>query len=120
MLFSNKYYFVLLIIAILLVSATQVLFKVIADKHRDLLLGVIYDYRLYIALIIYTIAFALWIVALSKIDFSIAIPLNIITIVFGGVFGYYIFGESISTLKIISYIIISFGVVLLAYDSLKI
>lgn len=120
MILANKYYFILLIVAIILVSATQVLFKVIADKHRDLLLGVVYDYRLYIALAIYTIAFALWIIALSKIDFSIAVPLNIITIIFGGVFGYYIFGESISTMKIVSYIIISFGILLLAYDSFKV
>jgi len=113
---ENKGYFVLLIFAILSVSVTQVVFKIVADRHKDHLLNVIYDYRLYIAVAIYSIAFVLWIVALSKIEFSLALPFNMITILAGGIFGYYIFGESISTTKIMGYIIISIGLLVLYYD----
>jgi len=111
-------YFFLLIAAIVFVSMAQVLFKIIANEHRDYLIGSVYDYRLYIALFVYTFSFLLWIVALSRIDYSIAIPLNVITVILGGVFGYFIFGQNISLLKIMSYSIISFGVLLLSYDSL--
>jgi len=97
---------------------TQVLFKIVATEHRDYLIGAVYDYRLYVALFVYTFSFLLWIIALSKIDYSIAIPLNVITVILGGVFGYIIFGENITLLKIISYSIILVGVLLLSYDSL--
>jgi len=108
----------MLIVAIVFVSITQVLFKIVANEHRDYLVGAVYDYRLYIALFVYTFSFVLWIVALSKIDYSIAIPLNVITVILGGLFGYFIFGEHISTLKIISYSIILIGVLPLSYDSI--
>ena len=106
----------MLIVAIVFVSMTQVLFKIIANEHRDYLIGSISDYRLYIALFVYTLSFLLWIVALSKIDYSIAIPLNVITVVLGGVFGYFIFDENISLLRIVSYSVILIGVLLLSYD----
>ena len=109
----------MLITAIILVSVTQVLFKVIANRHKDYLFDAIYDYRLYIAVIVYTLAFILWLVALSRIEFSIAIPLNIITVIIGGVFGYFLFSEEISILQIISYIIIISGILLLTYDAFK-
>jgi len=108
----------MLIVAITFVSMTQVLFKIIANEHRDYLIGSVYDYRLYIALLVYTLSFLLWMVALSKIDYSIAIPLNVITVILGGVFGYFVFGENISLLKVISYTIILVGVLLLSYESL--
>ncbi len=116
--FENKGYFVLLILAILSVSITQVVFKIVADKHKEYLLNVIYDYRLYIAIVIYSIAFVLWIIALSKIDFSLALPFNMLTIIAGGIFGYYIFGENISIMKIGAYLVISIGLLMLYYDSL--
>jgi len=117
---GNKIYFVMLLVAILFVSITQVIFKIIAEKHSDYLFNVIYDYRFYISLIIYIIAFGLWLVALSKIEFSIAVPFNIITIILGGIFGYYFFNESISIIKLFSYILITIGLLLLSYDSFKI
>jgi multidrug transporter EmrE-like cation transporter len=41
------------------------------------------------------------------------IPFNILTIVFGGLVGYYWFGESLGLRKIIAYAIIMLGVLML-------
>jgi multidrug transporter EmrE-like cation transporter len=72
-----------------------------------------------VALFIYVVAFVIWIVSLSRIEFSVAIPFNIITVVIGGIFGYYVFNESLSLIRIISYLLIIFGVIMLSWDALN-
>lgn len=57
--------------------------------------------------------------SLSRIEFSVAIPFNIITVVIGGIFGYYVFNESLSLIRIISYLLIIFGVIMLSWDALN-
>ena len=112
-------YFVLLIGSIFLVSIAQVMFKMIADRNKDVLFNILYDYQFYLALILYLVSVVIWMSALSKIEFSVVIPLNIITVIFGGILGYYLFQENISLLKIISYSLMIIGSALLIFESSK-
>jgi len=61
-------------------------------------------------------ALAAWFISASKIQFTVLIPANILTVVLGGVIGYLIFDEPMGGRKMIAYIIIIFGIVLLMTD----
>lgn len=63
-------------------------------------------------------AFAIWILALSWIDFSVAMPLDIITVVGGGILCYYFFQKHLTSMKLFAYpLMISGGVVLILENS---
>ena len=82
-------------------------------ESRGEITRLISDARLYIAILIYFIAFMLWMIAASKIDYTVLIFSNVFGLVFGGLIGWYFFNESISCIKMASYFFICIGVILL-------
>jgi drug/metabolite transporter (DMT)-like permease len=111
-------YFLVLTAAIL-VSLVQISFKIVAVRHAQNLFQALFDYRLYLAVLVYMISFCLWMIGLSKVDFAVAIPLNVVSIVIAGIFGYFYFNEQFSLLRILSYACIIIGVMLLTFDYLS-
>jgi multidrug transporter EmrE-like cation transporter len=108
--------YLLVLTAAILVSLVQVSFKTIAVRHADDLFQALFDYRLYLSLIVYLLAFCLWMLGLCKVDFAVAIPLNVLSIIVAGIFGYYYFQEPLSFIRLLSYGIIVVGVMLLSFD----
>jgi drug/metabolite transporter (DMT)-like permease len=104
----------MLFTSIILTSACVVFFKFISVESRGEITRLISDARLYIAILIYFIAFMLWMIAASKIDYTVLIFSNVFGLVFGGLIGWYFFNETINSIKIASYFLICFGVILLA------
>jgi len=45
------------------------------------------------------------------------IPMQILTVVFGGIIGYYFFEESFSVQKILAYVLIIFGILMLVFNN---
>jgi len=110
-----KYYSILLF-SILLTSGIQAMLKIISVKYDGNILHSLYDPRLYITITLYVFALAAWFISASKIQFTVLIPANILTVVLGGIIGYLIFDEPMGGRKMIAYIIIIFGIVLLMTD----
>lgn len=62
---------------------------------------------------LYILSMGVWIVVLSKLPVSVAYPLLSIGYVVTAIFGYFLFGESISIAKIVGITVIIIGVVIL-------
>lgn len=88
------------------------------DARGDII-RVITDMRLYFALGVYGLAFMLWIISASKIDYTILVFSNTLGLVISGIVGYFIFNETMNITKIFSYSLIATGVVLLISSSAK-
>lgn len=107
----------MLFTSIILTSACVVFFKLISVEFRGEIARLISDARLYVAILIYFIAFMLWMIAASKIDYTVLIFSNVFGLVFGGLIGLYFFNESITSIKVASYFFICLGIILLASQS---
>jgi drug/metabolite transporter (DMT)-like permease len=112
---SENKYFYFIILSVALTSMVQIFFKILVDYERENLLSLIYSYKFWLVIFLYAIAFVLWIIGISGIKFSIALPINIISVIFSGIAGYYIFGEKITTLMVVSYVLILSGLAMLMF-----
>lgn len=99
--------------SIILTSACLIFFKIISVGARGEISRLIVDARVYIAISIYFIAFMLWLIAASKIDYTVLVFSNVCGLVLSGLIGWYFFNESMNCIKICSYFLICLGVFLL-------
>jgi multidrug transporter EmrE-like cation transporter len=82
-------------------------------RHAHAPIDVITDMSFFIALLVYMISLGLWVLASAQIQYSVIIPVHALTIVMGGVIGYFVFSEGMSLSKLISYVLITSGVIFL-------
>ena len=88
-------------------------------RHDGNLLDGLYDPYFYLVLLIYGIAVMSWFISASKIDYVVLIPANVATVVLGGIIGYWFFGETLGIRRIISYLLIISGVLLLFTENIN-
>jgi len=103
----------MLLTSIVLTSGCLVLFKIISVGSRGEITRIAADPRLYFSVAIYCVAFILWIIAASRIDYTVLVFSNTLGLVLSSVIGWYIFNESMTNVKMVSYFLICSGVMLL-------
>ena len=111
-----KYYGILLL-SILLTTIVQASLKAMSVKYNGNFFDSLGDLKLYFVLFLYGIALIAWFSSASKIPFSVLIPANILTVVLGGIIGYFLFGEEIGFYRILAYLMIILGIFLLMFDA---
>jgi len=109
-------YYIYLFFAIILTAIVQAILKTISMKYDGNILASIHNPWLYFSLALLIVALIAWFVSASKIEFSILIPVNVATIVISGFIGYFVFGEEFGGKKMLSYILIISGVILLIFS----
>ncbi len=114
-----KYYGILLL-SILLTTVVQASLKAIPVKYNGSFFDGLFDFKFYFVILLYGIALVAWFASAAKIPFTVLIPANILTIVLGGFIGYYLFGEGFSFYRILAYLIIILGILVLMSSSPKI
>ena len=112
-------YYIFLLIVIILISIVQAILKSLSIEYSGSIIKSLYDPLSYLCIFLLVLALLFWFVAASKIEFSVLIPANILTVVISGVIGYYIFSEEINLIKIVAYAFIVIGVMTLAYSNLS-
>jgi len=110
-------HFLLLFISILLTVFVQIKLKDISIEYAGNILKALFFIDIYIVLFLYAVALVAWFYAASKIEFTVLIPFNALTIVLGGMAGVFIFSESFDTTKFLAYALIISGVFLLFIHS---
>ncbi|MCR8645620.1 EamA family transporter [Paenibacillus sp. N1-5-1-14] len=68
-------------------------------------------------LVIYGIATVLWMFILTRVDISVAYPLQSIAYIMTAFGAYYVFNESLSPLKIMGCLVILIGVAMIGYSA---
>jgi multidrug transporter EmrE-like cation transporter len=116
--------FTLLLVGVLLNAAAQLLIKsgtnvlgMLSFKQGKLValaMSVLTEYHIVAALFCYVISVGIWIVALSKLEVSVAYPMLSIGYVVNAFAAWYLFGEILSVQKITGIFIIIFGVIVVA------
>lgn len=116
--------FTLVLVGVLLNAAAQLLIKsgtnVLGklsfeqDKLVTLAINVVTEYHIVAGLFCYVISVGIWIVALSKLEVSVAYPMLSIGYVVNALAAWYLFGEVLSVQKIAGIFIIIFGVIMVA------
>jgi multidrug transporter EmrE-like cation transporter len=116
--------FSLVLVGVLLNAAAQLLIKsgtnVLGklnfeqDKLVALAMNVVTEYHIIAGLFCYVISVGIWIVALSKLEVSVAYPMLSIGYVVNALAAWYLFGEVLSVQKIAGIFIIIFGVIMVA------
>jgi multidrug transporter EmrE-like cation transporter len=112
-------YHLYLLIAIFLTVVVQALLKMLSVEYEGNINKGLIDIRFYLSLCLYVLAFSLWFVSASSLEFSILIPANMLTVVLAACIGYFFFNEGMTIQKISSYLIILLGLVLLLTDQSK-
>lgn len=112
----TKYHFMLLV-SVILTSIALIIFKYVSVDARGEVIKIITDLRFYFAVFVYAIAFFMWIISASRIDYTVLIFSNTLGLVIGGLLGYLLFMESITTQKIIAYAFVLSGVILLMFTN---
>lgn len=69
------------------------------------------------AVFIFGLSFLLWIVVLARVDVSFASPFQGLSYVLTALGAYFIFGESLTFIKVVGILIIVFGIILLTISS---
>tara|TARA_B110000305_G_C19153569_1_gene499220 strand:- start:186 stop:536 length:351 start_codon:yes stop_codon:yes gene_type:complete len=113
-----KYYGILLL-SILLTTVVQATLKAISVKYNGSFFDSLFDFKLYFVILLYGIVLVTWFTAAAKIPFTVLIPANVLTIVLGGFIGYFLFGEEFSFYRILAYLIIILGILVLMLDAYK-
>ncbi|WP_227394349.1 EamA family transporter [Jeotgalibacillus aurantiacus] len=110
-------YFLMVLNAILLVTG-QILWKIAVSKHESLSAGTMVKVILSPLFIggglLYVIATGLWLYILSVMPLSIAYPFQSISYVLGAMAAYLLFKETITKRQITGFLVIIFGVYLIA------
>ena len=109
----------MLLASVLLTAVALVLFKIVSVDARGELLKLAFSPRLYLAFAVYGFGFLMWIIAASKIDYTVLVFSNTLGLVMSGLIGWYVFNEPLTVVKIASYLLICSGVVLLIIDSAR-
>ena len=106
-------YHIMLLASIVLTSVCLIFFKIISVGSHGEIRRIINDPRLYWAILAYCAAFMMWIIAASKIDYTVLVFSNTLGLVLSGLIGWYLFNESITSVRLVSYLLICSGVLLL-------
>lgn len=115
--------FAIILAGVLLNAAAQLLLKVGANRAGPLDLGVqslatlpslVFSAPIAAGLACYAVSVVLWIVALSRVEVSLAYPLLSIGYVVNAVAAWLLFGENLGPMRLAGIAIIAIGVVLLA------
>lgn len=106
-------YHVALLLSVLLSAIAVALFKSVSMQVGGNIVSAIAEPRFYLVIMLLGVAFAFWFFAASKIDYSVLIFSHTLALVIGGLIGYVGFGESFGYHKIISYFLITTGVLVL-------
>ena len=69
---------------------------------------------IWVGVFLYGLSFLVWIIAISKVDISVAYPMLGIGFVFTALFAHYFFGESLNITKVSGIILIVFGTYLVS------
>ena len=109
-------YYIFLLTVFTLIAIAQVILKTLSIEHSGNIIKSLYDPLIYISIFLLVLAFALWFISASQIEFSVLIPASVITIVISSIIGYFIFSEEISLRKIIAYVLIVIGIITLTYS----
>ena len=78
------------------------------------LLPMITNLFLICAVVCYAISLVVWIIALSRVEVSFALPFHGLSFLITAIAGYFIFNENVSTIRIIGILIICIGVYLVS------
>ncbi len=109
-------YYIYLFFAIIITAIVQAILKTISMKYDGNIVSSMYNPWLYFSLSLLIVALIAWFISASKIEFSILIPVNVATVVIGGFIGYFVFGDEFGGKKLLSYILIISGVILLIFS----
>jgi len=115
--------YILIGISIILTTTSQILFKEGVNSHGPLSFSFNQLFSLFWAILsnkmilagMFTLglSFIVWIVALSRLNLSIAYPLTSINFILIGIFSATILQESVSLYQVLGTILISIGIVVL-------
>jgi drug/metabolite transporter (DMT)-like permease len=108
----------MLLASVVLTALALVFLKTVAVDSRGEIFKILSSAKFYLAMFIYGIAFLMWIISASKIDYTVMIFSNTAGLVLGGLVGYFVFNESITGDKILAYLLIISGVVVLFNSSI--
>jgi drug/metabolite transporter (DMT)-like permease len=89
---------ILLVLNVMALSVGQVLFKLAArglDGTAPLLQQVIYNKYLFVALVVYGVATALWVTLLRQVPLSVAYPFVALAFFFVPLMGHWVLGETL-------------------------
>ena len=84
----------------MLIAIAQVILKTLSIEHSGNIIKSLYDPLIYLSIFLLVVAFTLWFISASQIEFSVLIPASVLTIVISSIIGYFIFSEEISLRKI--------------------
>ncbi len=112
-------YYALLLCSIILTSLVLILLKKVSIDAKGAVSEILLDIRFYGAVVAYGIAFLMWVISASKVDYSMLIFSNALGLVIGGLAGYFIFGESITKEKIVAYSLILCGVFVIFFSLIR-
>lgn len=109
--------FILILLSVTLSSIGQVMLKYGAIKSNESTAMNLLKYLNFsnlMGLTLYGLSALLWMVILRKVDLSYAYPMVSLGYILVFIFSYYIFGEPISTTRIVGLAIILLGIVVIS------
>ncbi|SDS74314.1 EamA-like transporter family protein [Paenibacillaceae bacterium GAS479] len=107
--------YVLLVGSIILGAFAQILLKLGTTKATSMeVIKLISNFYILGGLFLYGLSAVLWIYCLSKVQLSFAYPMVSLGYVIVFVLSYWIFGESISMLRVVGLVTIVLGVLMIA------
>jgi len=104
-------YWLMLSAAIAMSMAGQTMLK--SGARADTFMHQLFDWRTLVGLCVYGSASLFYIVALRKIPMSVALPCTAISYVAAAMIGHFVFGETLTAMRIGAIALILGGVVLL-------
>jgi multidrug transporter EmrE-like cation transporter len=105
--------FSFILVGVLLNAAAQLLLKA-GTNAQPLGLGLAIEPHILGGLACYAVSVVVWVVALSKVPVSIAYPMLSIGYVVNAIAAYYLFGESVSPMRMAGIGVIIVGVFIVA------
>lgn len=114
---------IIILISVLLNCTAQLLMKkgmlmvgeVVGGKQLfSILPSMITNGYLWLSAICYIFSFGFWLIVLSRVDVSYAYPFLSIGYVIAAIAGYYLFGDSVTPVRIAGILVICIGVILIS------
>jgi len=103
----------LIVLTVIAMSIGQVLFKIVAislDFSNNGILSNLFNIRLILAIVIYIVATALWILVLKITPLRVAYPFIALAFILVPVLGHFFLGESLSRWTFVGAFVIGLGV----------
>lgn len=109
----------MLVASVLLTAVALVSFKIVSTDARGMLLKMVVDPKLYFGVAIYALAFVMWMVSASRIDYTVLAFSNSLGFVASALIGVYFFNEVMTIEKLVAFLLIISGAILLFASSAK-